>query len=1248
MKKPLVSIEPAAIKLLNPAEGVRLIRDLLWSEVTRLGIPRQNVVISSDITVKDGGIDASVETEGSYDSILVPGACHFQIKTGESFKPWQEAQIRAELFGASPVARANLGAAVLQCVESGTAYALVTLGHDLTTEQQAQASGFLRKFFEDCGFGDPQISVLGVTQIISLLTLHPSLCLDLNGLGDLPFQTSQSWADNSDMTKQLALGDSQESFIGELQAALDGADIQHVRIVGEPGIGKSRLVLEAILRHPDFLANTLYVRQASDFQNSPLFNELLKKGRNYSVLLVVDECDDADRSAIWRALKGRELIKLVTIDHGPEASGGQGMQTLQAPPLEAAQVEEILRSYIGDKVGLRNWAEWCGGSARVAHALGENLRDNPEDILRTPGTVPIWDRFISGYGQTRGDESGRVVLRHIALFEKFGARIPVQYEAEFIAKLVGKTDPSITQAKFDSIVGYYRKRRILQGDRTLRIVPPALQVYLWRDWWENYGSGVDLKEMMSNMPKSLYGWFMRPFVYAHGVESARDIVKAILDPRSGLFADREFLTSETGLAFISLLAEADPASTLALLKSTFSKWPDDELTELKKGRQNIAWALEKIAVWEGHFRQAAKVLLRLSLGDTSTNSNNAKGIFTALFSPNGAATEAPFVDRVSLAKEFLTSGDSFERSMGLLASAEVFSNRGNSRIIGVEYQGLRPEVKFWQAKVWSELIDPWRSMLGDLMQVRAQGDSAWRAEVDKALLSSIENLARTNVLHGEIIDAMNELSKVDDNFEELTQLVLRLLRYRNPEAPEDFTRALTALSTKLVGTTFSERLRRYVLSTIWEDDYPSDDDSDEPSKIASRIRLGLAQEAARDDILLADALPVLFKSKGYRVEQFGFDVAGALADYRFDDAVLTQTRLAQTPVYSMFLSGYLRGVHGMNPTRWEALAEQLISDPQRWILLAVVCSGMTEKIFDSVLGLYKSGAMDSDCLVVLGRNSTQSNVGVANIRRALSAMLERREEGFYRFAVEIAERKLCHSLPPHADDEALAFRILCDDCALAHSMNTMDEHYWHGLAKRFRAQFPNSDGELMGRLICASASFHGIAASGHVSKVAGEICAANPAQAWALVSQELLGERAHIMIRWLGEGGSHGRPVELAILNFRVEDIFEWIDTDPGHRSLMITETLVPSLEQGPAGDLTKAFLAKYGELEHVGGSVMSRFSMGSWSGPRSQHCKVKRDRARKWLTETDSSKVQDWLSAYIESLSQEIEHALISEERYF
>lgn len=1248
MKKSLVVIEPIAIESLNPADGIRLLRDLLWCEAMRLQIPRHKVVISSDITVPDGGIDASVDAPENQTSILAPGHCHYQIKTGASFKPWQQAQISKELFGDKPATRQNLGAAVAQCMESDSVYALVTLGHDLTTEQRSLSEKFLKQFFIACGFPSPRTMVFGVTQIISQLVLHPSLCLDLNGLGDLPFQSASSWMKNSDMAPKLALGETQEKFLHDLQIALDDPATQHVRIVGEPGIGKSRLVLESIIRNPILSAETLYVRQAGDFQSSPLFTELLKPGRDYSVLLVVDECDDADRSTIWCALKGRRSIKLITIDHGPEKSGGTGMKTLHVLPLEIGQIEEILRVYVGDSAGLHNWSEWCGGSARVAHALGENLRDNPEDILRTPGTVPVWERFISGYGKAGNDDSGRVVLRHIALFEKFGARIPVQNEADFIAKLVAKTDTTITRAKFDSIVTYYRQRRVLQGDRTLRIVPTALRIFLWRDWWENYGSSADFNEMMDGMPKSLYGWFMRSFIYAHDIEPARDVVKSLLNPQTGPFFDRDFLVSETGSAFISILAEADPASTLSLLRATILKWTDEEMQGLGRARQNLAWALEKIGVWEEHFRNAAKVLLRLSFGDKSKNSNNAKGMFVGFFSPMGAPTEAPFLMRVSLANEFLSSENPFERSMGLAASSGVLKNGGGGRIIGAEYQGLRPEVAFWNAKLLSELIEPWSEMLSILLRVRGEHDAAWMTQVDTALLSSIEQMARADVLHTELIFAMKELSKVDGNFQGLTQLVLRLLRYPNPNAPEEFAVALDEISEALIGTTFAERLRRYVLSTIWEDDYPTDQGSDDPVETVAGIRLGLAQEAANNIPLLTDALANLFISDSYRAEQFGFDIAIALAGAQLDHVIVIQTHTAQVDAQPMFLSGYLRGVYSMDSARWESLVEELIRDNRRWVVIAVVSSGMTDKIFDVVRDLYTSGAIDCACLIALSRGQTQSHVSTENIRLALRAMLARRDSGFYRIAIEMAERTLCRAAHIHPDDDALVFHILTDESALSARINDMDEHHWYALAKRFRKQFPNSDIALLQRLIIASGPYKGIATGGNISKIAGEICESFPDQAWELVSGELLGERVGTVMYWLGQVGSALWPIQPPLLNFCVNDIFDWIESDPSQRSLLIVDALIPTLESGPAGDLTKAFLAKYGDVESVGNSLMYKFHSGSLSGRRSEHYIQKRDLARKWLGEITSTKVQDWLSIYIDDLNEKIERAQIWEEREF
>ena len=53
------------------------------------------------------------------------------------------------------------------------------------------------------------------------------------------------------------------------------------------------------------------------------------------------------------------------------------------------------------------WAEFCGGSPMAAHAIAQNLLNNPEHLLRSPGTVNIWERYIVG----RADQNSAKKLK---------------------------------------------------------------------------------------------------------------------------------------------------------------------------------------------------------------------------------------------------------------------------------------------------------------------------------------------------------------------------------------------------------------------------------------------------------------------------------------------------------------------------------------------------------------------------------------------------------------------------------------------------------------------------------------------------------------------------------------------------------------------------------------------------------------------------------------------------------------------
>ena len=591
---------------LKTQEATEVFGRLLWCEAARLGLV--NIVVSGDVNSADGGIDAKAERVGSKGG----HSFHFQIKTGTSFKPWQPAAIAKELFegASSRPSRSALGPAVRRCLNEGGTYVMLALGHDLLAENHSLAVNLISETFRKCGYQNPRVQVWGSRQVANMLERYPSLCLDLSAMGDVRFQTVSSWAMNGDMTRELSLGAAQEQFISRLQALLSGPDVQHARIIGEPGIGKTRLVLEAIQSMRLLAAKAIYVPNAELFQGSRLFFELLKEDREYSAVLVVDECDDDERASLFRALKGRTRIKLVTIDHGPETSADSLMEVLQFPPLGDAQIEAILRQYIGKSAHAHNWVSWCEGSARVAHAVGANLKRNPSDILKSPAVVPIWERFVLGYSKASGEAAYRLmtIARHIALFRKFGARRPVAAEADYIAKLAGRIDPAITKGAFELAVDKLAKRRILQGSHTLRLVPRALHVHLWKQWWQIHGSSVDLAALMDEMPETLRKWFLDMMIYSNGVPSAQAAIKDVLGANDGPFTSTEFVATKSGSKFLGVMAEADPAATLAVLQRTVGAASRAELNHFGEGRQNLVRGLEKIAVWSQHFAPAARLL----------------------------------------------------------------------------------------------------------------------------------------------------------------------------------------------------------------------------------------------------------------------------------------------------------------------------------------------------------------------------------------------------------------------------------------------------------------------------------------------------------------------------------------------------------------------------------------------------------------------------------------------------------------
>lgn len=1252
----IFTVKKNALRDISAEEATRLFRNLLWCEARRIGLSPHNVVISLDITIPDGGIDARVDAQINTNSILAKGSTHFQLKVGHGFKPWQLSALKKELFGKSNAKpkKEILAPGIRECLKNRGRYVLITFGHDLTPVQHSSVKKQLTKLLRTCGYRAPNVDVLGQGQIIGQLSQFPSLSLAIQDKGDLSFLTVEEWKTLADMVQPLRISEEQNQVIETIRDELHGTKYKHIRLIGEPGLGKTRVALEALTAE-DLAPLVLYAPHAEDFQRSQLFNELLRREAGESVVLVIDECSEKERASIWNAFRERKNIQLLTIDHGPEQSRDGAMMVLDLPRLRDEQIKAILSSYVPN-VDPSHWVAWCEGSPRVAHAVGENLQSNPEDLLKPPATVPLWDRFIAGYESLDNQISQETltILRHLALFTKFGFEDPVAQEAKFIWQLVQRANPAITWQRFQELVNRLRQRRILQGKRTLFIVPKALHIHLWINYWNNYGRDFSFVDFFAEVPSQLQNWFLESFIYGHASPVASDVIARILSP-SGPFSDRAFLTGQAGTRFIRYLSDADPGKTLSFVERTFGSWAKEDLLRFDDGRQDIVWALEKIAVWKDYFPRAARVLVKLALAENSKYGNNSTGILRSLFRthPAGlAATQSAPVDRFPIITELLQSQNEDEIALALSLCKEWLSTQGGFRTVGAEYQGLRTVLEFWKPKIWGELFDAWRLCWRHLWSVSRDWPPQQRQRANRVLVDSGLELVNVKPLSAEIMTTLSEI--VDDEAtdrREFTHRLIGKLRFRSERLPRELVNRLRGLDKKLTGKSFWERFCRFVLNTNWDEDYTFKGDKSKESPIPTRRVKKLVGEFIAQKHVIRDHLPKICSAEGHRLFDFGRLLAAELDEDSVVNEIIEAQLNADPTKNTQFIGGYFSGFRAQNSDRWERLVQGLLgSERTRTLGITIVLySGRSESILRTLVKMFQSKTVDASVFNGLGLEAPKTGFSPEVVEEVFEALVSNNDEQSLRVAIELADYYFFDKENPRGCGEQILFQLITAPYFFQRDNNDHYHYAWQRVAQGFRARFQQRDMEIL-KVILSSGNDLGIRHSNYPAQLADTIARDHPDDAWAIISGNLESdqERSVWLEMWLGEEFSFDDDKVVGpITVFDPDSVMEWIMKDPDKGARRILRCLPKTLDEKQGGKLTKLFIEAFGDSE-FGESLESHFWTGGWSGKQSVYLAGKRDKAWQWILEIKSGKILAWLYRYIEHLNDLIARAEIREERGF
>ena len=1251
----LLSIPIAAITSLTAEGVVTLLRSILRAECQYGKLGPSALTITEKLTVADGGIDAEVvaDHDTPIDCLFQKGVNGFQLKSGGSFKPWTVSSIKGELLNS----RGKLFDEVDRLVRRKGKYVLISTGHDLTPEQRNDAKKHIVQVLSDVGHAgyDHLIEVLGASQVAEFVERYPSITSSLTLTPIEDALAVDEWRRTAHMSNLFVPSNEQTDAIEKIRTALRG-DAKHVRLLGEPGLGKSRLALETV-RNADIAPTVLYIEHGSRFGQTKLFRYLLRSPCDKPMVLVIDELPEPEMMELWAHLKTRcGSLKLITLDHGRDETHDHEIQRLMAPRLPDETIKGIIARHVGDSHELNRWVQICDGSPRVAQAVAENLRANPGDLLRPPSTVPLWERFLHGYGRRNEQQARQIdcVARHLALFSRFGYEYPVSSEAQYIADLIGKADPTIGWARFQEIVRELRARRVLQGSRTLFFVPRALHIYLWKQYWESYGRGFDFPSVFASMPESLHVWFMSMFKFAD--ETATNGVVGEILRHDGIFADKAILKSEKGSRFLSTLAEANTPAVLMLLEETVGKWSDKELLAFTQSRQNIVWTLEKIAVWKPYVIRAMLLLAKLAVNETAKNSNNATGTLLGLFGIGfeWAATEATPAERHPAVIRLMRSNSDADRRMALRVMKSALNTRGmGHRIVGPEYQGLKSRANLWKPQTYGEqwaasylyfksLIDETRGWPSHLLPVVCEtvlNGISQQLKVPPCTELAIQELERLSC------DPAMDSSKLNKFF-------FNWFEYdRSRQVPDqNVGRRLAAIRRNFTRRSLFSRLQKYVIDVDWvewDDDFRAQ--RNKSKKRAKALAGALAKRIALKPQLFDEISHLLTPQKdGPALHYFGSQIAANDQGYKLLEPI---TQLTIKAKHSSCLAGYLSTVRQQSSDVYlRTIRGMLAKQDEAWLgALLSVRNGYDDELFVCCLDALEKNWVEPNLFLALQWGMAWQAVPAERTSRLLKLLRARGDGESLSVLINLLDDLPFDDASPF--DPAFVFEIATQVFPEQEDWGDVRGYAWKTVCEKLVRWDNTYAVPLIDAIFKAMKTAHHLSYDSYVQSVANDLVKIDPSGSWAVLAKHFeatLPKWRSDLQSWLkgGLGTFDEDGQSNVITEFPLPELLLWIEKDPMSRAPLIAHAAPRTLDEGSGGILTRELLTRYSTVDGVGSGISAIFHSGGYTGPTSAYLKRRRDKFRSWLASGFTSEVIQWIERELNDLDKNIEGAEISEER--
>ena len=713
----------------------KFLRRLLDAEAEANDLPAYGVHVASNIYAADGGEDGRITWKGgpTHTLFLPSRLCQFQLKAGDI----SPAEAARDVLTKGGTVKDMVWSALK---EGGHYIMLCSQGY---TQRQIEArEARIRKALRGVGMDidDDQIDFRDADQIAMWTNHHPSIAIWVREQarpGTIgPFHSWSHWAGRAEHRASSFVEDER---LPTLQAQLREQLTEPrkvVRVVGLSGVGKSRLILEALGKEEQkdttagrFLADIAMYAVQSEVGSSAInsvVQNLADSGTR--AVVVVDNCDPESHQILTgMVLRQSSRLSLVTIDD-EVPSGTLDKTTLKIDEAPSSVTEGIINHVLPSHppADQRRLARFSKGFPEVAVLVGKAWDES------IPIAHAADDTLVETFVRGRRAREPELLLKSAALLAAFGpVRVehpaggqmevasPVHCQLSEIANL-GR---SLTHEDLHFAVKQLAMRGIAKRQGRLAVLQPRpIAMKLAEQQWEEWGPDTWDWVLSGSINPDLKTQAARLLAFLNTTEVSHEVVKHVCR-LNGPFDGFAGLSQPGHAKVLSALAEISPEVVANQIERSVKRV--ENLSQVRDDvRRNLVQALERIAFHPDTFEDGARLLLRLAVAENETWANNATGQFTEIFPMLLGGTAADGNTRHSFLDEVASTNDSAQRV--IVAEALIAGCRTHHfyRMAGVEAQGARPVLDSWRPATNGEAAEYIQGCMTRLVPFAIEDDEA--------------------------------------------------------------------------------------------------------------------------------------------------------------------------------------------------------------------------------------------------------------------------------------------------------------------------------------------------------------------------------------------------------------------------------------------------------------------------------------------------------------------------------------------